>query len=118
VKAEHDHDVKVVRALLAEAQQWHLAVFTYGITHSSMQLALMRDGDFPHHYRLLCTLCERIHGELHGGPYVLELRDVLDAREPLLELRAADGSFSLVCRWIKYVGRHHELFASERIQID
>jgi len=62
----HQQDVDVVRALLGE-HEWHVSVWRYGITHSSMQLALHTGNNWDH-FRILCTLCVRFEGNFSGDP--------------------------------------------------
>ena len=112
----HRENADTVRTLLRERDQWHVWLWTYGISHSVMQIAI-HPNNYTKHYRVVCTLCERFEGKLQGGPYALELRDLDLDGAARLELCALDGTFRLVCHMIKFIGRHEELALKERIQI-
>ena len=81
-----------------------------------MQLALHAHHILDH-FRIQCTLCRHFEGDMAGGPYTLELRDMELDGDTLLELRASDGTFRLVCGMISLLGHQRELRGSELITV-
>jgi hypothetical protein len=89
--------VEALKALLQSRNGWYLWVMEYGITHSFMRLAL-HDGSFPLHHAIECGDCDFFSGNLHGGPYFLEV-DILETeRGSFIEISSTDKNLRLVCQ--------------------
>lgn len=88
--------VAALAELLSDEQEWHVWLLEFGLTHAQMRLAL-HQGTYPRHRTLECIDCVRTEGDVRGGPYSLEIERTSWHGESMVELRAKDGSFRLVC---------------------
>lgn len=99
---KYDRDELV--ALLQSRDEWYVWILEFGLTHSVMQLAL-HPGTYPSDVTFVdCGDCYRIEAVMQGGPYVLEIEDVIIDGRRLLRFQSRDGAFALVCGRMK-IGR-------------